>query len=519
MKSGVLRPAVFAAALATLPAGGAGAQTRPAQFLVVGPIESFALDPGDVLTGATMVVEGTTVTIPRNLIVQMPAIFLTPTDIFDLNPKAPGTESGLAIADATPPLGDYQATIVGNIVGSRHIAGLVWIAQDELAEGAGYISNIAGNGEISVVADPTPTGSPTQPITRLRINDPNSVYAPADPNPLVDTRFMVDEENPTIHSMTGYPMCVPRFGNDPECPAGNRPVGADLAPLARFVMGTAPLPIAPVGSPVLPACPPPAGVQDGCDPEKQAPLRTGDYIIFAGTLAEDAAGRYISAHTVQANVGIYTEPGAEPAYLVIDGSLLGTMGPRIPRDPAFPGGPFLDQETQDRLRVEGATTDPTLPIDIYAIDVDASGNETVRFLTVAPRKEPPYGRYVLVLGKNANALFDSIGTPKGAVREILVRLRRGGVLPDGAPVPTGPTFGNGLVAGQYRAPVGEFIFPENKTVGDPILPNNFECLSFLVTGTGPLTTNGHNGPPVGQLAPWPGQTAPQPIPAGIVCGP
>lgn len=519
MITGVLRPAVVATAFAALAATTAGAQTRPAQFVLVGPIESFALDPGDALTGATMVVEGTTVTIPRNLIVQMPATFLTPKDIFDLNPKAPGTESGLAIADATPLPGDYQATIVGNIVDSRHIAGLVWIAQDQLAEGAGYIRDIAGNGEITVVADPTPAASPTQPVTRLRINDPNSVYAPADPNPMVDTRFMVDEENPTIHSMTGYPMCVPRSDNDPECPLGNRPLGVDGAPLARFVMGKDPLSVAPAGSPELPACPPPIGPQDGCNPEKQAPLRRGDYIVFAGTLAEDGAGRYISAHTVEANVGIYTQPGVGPAYLVIEVSLMGTMGPRVPRDPASPGGPFLDQETQDRLRVEGATTDPTPAIDVYAIDVDSSGNETVRFLTVAPRKEPPYGRFNIVLGKAANALFDGNGTLRGAPREILVRLRRQARLPDGSPVPTGPTFANGLVAGQYRAPVGEFIFPENKTVGDPILPNNFECLSFLVTGTGNLTNNGHNGPPVGQLDPWPGATAPQPVPAGIFCGP
>ncbi len=73
----------------------------------------------------------------------------------------------------------------------------------------------------------------------------------------------------------------------------------------------------------------------------------GDYIIYAGTFAKDGADFYISAHTVEANVGIYTAPGVDPAYVVIEGSLIGTQGPRIPRDPAVPGVTF-PQETQDR---------------------------------------------------------------------------------------------------------------------------------------------------------------------------
>ncbi|MCF7700782.1 hypothetical protein [Loktanella sp. M215] len=499
-------PLVLLAVLAM--ASAATAQTRPAQFFLTGPIQSFTLDAGDLLTGGSMVVEGTTVTIPRNLIVQMPATFLTPKDIFDLNPGNPA-ESGLAINDSAPRPGDYQASIVGNIVGSRHVAGLVWISQDPLAEGAGYIKSIAANGEITLVADPTDAAP--QPETRIRINDPDSVFAPQDPNLDSDPRFMVDGENPTIMSMSGYPMCIPRAANDPECPDANRPEDAGK-PLSRFIMGPADLAIAPAGSPPLPKCP-------ACMPEKQAPMRPGDYIIYAGTLARDGADIYISAHTIQANVGIYTQPGVAPAYIAIEGSLLGTMGPRILRDPAVPND-FIDQETQDRLRVEGATTDPTLGIDIYAIDVDPTGNESVRFLSSAPRKEPPYGRFNLVLGKNANALFDGNGVSRGAVREILVRLARNGRLPDGAPVPSGPTFANGLVAGQYRAPVGEFIFPENKSVGEQILPNNFECLPFLVTGTGNLTTNGHNGPDqVGQLDPWPGDPVPAAVPASIFCGP
>jgi hypothetical protein len=49
---------------------------------------------------------------------------------------------------------------------------------------------------------------------------------------------------------------------------------------------------------------------------------------------------------------------------------------------------------------------------------------------------------------------------------------------------------NGLYAGQYLAPVNEFIFPENRLPGDIPVPFNFWDLGFLATGegagTGPL---------------------------------
>jgi hypothetical protein len=67
-------------------------------------------------------------------------------------------------------------------------------------------------------------------------------------------------------------------------------------------------------------------------------------------------------------------------------------------------------------------------------------------------------------------------------------------------------YANGLIAGQYRAPDFDFIFPEPTVVGDPMVPANFQDLPFLYCGSGPLgtmTVSG-TGPVVGQLdpAPW-----------------
>ncbi len=487
------------------------------QFLQVGHIESFSVDEetdpalDQRLSSARMKVHGVEVLLPRNLIIQMPARYLTARDIVDLNPVSPGVNSGLALDDTPAPLASYEATVIGNIVNDTYIAGLVFISQHSLAEGAGYIREITPQGEIHVVANPDST-DPNQAVTRLRINDHDpentgrGTFAP--PDPLADPRFIVDVENPTIHAGTGYPMCIAQASLPAECPEANRPLDANGKPLGFFVMGSTGLPGSPAGALPIPSCP-------DCDQTKQAPFMPGDYILYSGTLARDGADVYLSAHTVEANVGIYTEPGVNPAYVFIEGSLIGTQGPLIPRDPANPNNTF-PQETQDRLKIEGVTTDPSRSVELYAIDVEpVSGDQTLRLFNTVPTQPAPLGRYRLILGQRANALFDKDGTLKGAARELMARVQNGPNL-DGQLVPDGPVFANGLVAGQYIAPFEEFIFTENKVFGDPILPNNFDCLLFLLKGSGPLTTTiDTGGPLVGALDPWPDVVPP---PDDVNCG-
>ncbi len=115
-------------------------------------------------------------------------------------------------------------------------------------------------------------------------------------------------------------MC-PAARNRPRAPNCRRfaevpilfPSRADLAPPAAgqvfcsgFVMGDPPAPFA-----------------SEPDANQQAPLRVGDFITFAGTLLRgDGKGPggsdTISAHTIVASVGIYTEPGTLPSYMAID---------------------------------------------------------------------------------------------------------------------------------------------------------------------------------------------------------
>ena len=423
--------------------------------------------------------------------------------------------SGLALDDfkALPPdaparlLGTYEAKVIGNIVAGRYIAGLVYISQSSLAAGAGFIKSITpATGMMVVGADPaTPV---TAADARVQLNDPTGVYGMAITLPaLPDSRFMVDTSNPTVRAVTGYPMCVPRGPADGLCPAVNRPL-AGGAPLTTFVMGSAGLPSAPPGPPSAPVAPCPI-----CDPTQQAPFMTGDYITYSGTLAADGAQRFISAHTVIADVGIYTEPDAAQNYVVLDETRFGTIGPAAGLPP---------QETKDRFRVNGWSTNPAKSVVLYAIDTNpATGVEALRFLMRVSPQGVPRGRLKLVVTERAGVAVPGAASTfvaGGAPREVLARIETA-ALPEvnGLPVPAGPLTANKLVAGQYRAPVGEFIFPEHLVAGTQVVPNNFECLGFLQAGSGPLTTRSlAGGPVVGRLAPWPGGPA---APTAVFCSP
>ena len=88
----------------------------------------------------------------------------------------------------------------------------------------------------------------------------------------------------------------------------------------------------------------------------------------------------------------------------------------------------------------------------------------------------------------------------GATRELLARVGNGTGFPigDSLPLPDAPLIAHGLKAGQYQAPVGEYIFPEGLAPGALQPQLNLQCLAFLVKGWN-LGTDVM--PPLG---PWPG---------------
>jgi len=505
----------------------------PAQFDITGFIQEATLDTtGSIchasdprLAGGTIKVNNIQVIVPCNTLLQMPASTLTWQEVFSLAPRDIGlpldgngipTRSGLALADkvklpvATPyngPLPSYEAHIQGNVVDGKYIAGLIFLSQQNLNLGQGVITAIDyDNGELRIATKGLHAGE-----ARVKINDPLGRYglshgAPGSTATLVepgyDIRFSIDEDSPTIHAATGFPMCLPRTdpfatADDPDCPQVNRPRAPDCAslpsPFPTFAM--------PAGgqfckSYVMPppsgmACNPDIGASCPPDSTRQAPFEVGDFIDYMGTLKVDSKGAYISVHTIIDHLGIYTTPGSMPAYLSIEMELQGTAA-----QPVF----NLPQETTSRIKVEGFSTDPSALVDIYAVDVNPlTGAVSDRLLGAANPSGPP------VIGRFRFKPFAGAFAPPTREFRVVSRTLCGD--PNEPCVLSGSpsTYANGIVAGQYHAPNFEFIFPENLTLGDAIVPANFQDLIFLFCGSGPLSTptEGGNAPLAGQLTPPP----------------
>jgi hypothetical protein len=464
--------------------------------------------------GGTVTLNNQTITIPCNLIVQMPANTFTWADFIHNGPD-------LSLGHGYP---SFEIGVQGNVVDGTWIAGLAFVSQQSLNGGSGVIRSIDyTTGELHV-----DTGDAAHPATVV-INDPKGRFGrPQSP----DDRFSVDDANPTIHAATGYPMCVPRAHTDPTlalateddplCPQANRPKPAcrnfSVAGIAPPASGELSPPVAGqryCSQYVMPS----PGAATGPNPKQQAPFEVGDYIQYSGTLVNGTNGPYVSAHTIEANVGIYTQPGTQPSYLAIGEFGVGTA------DPNATAASGVAQETQDRIFLESETTDVKTPVDIYMMDVDrATGALRNRWVTpfemtgenaqpagsgipsggITTQNVGPQPQRARIRATKAPAglLSQPTRTIRVAARSLCTPAGPDGQTTLDACFKNAPTVANGLVAGQYVAPVFEFIFPENVKPGDPIVPNDLWHLPFLRFGEG-STTPSDVGPGVGPLTPAP----------------
>ena len=497
--------------------GGVSAQlpmSASTQFDITGFLEEATLDPtcsADPHCGGTMRVNGHTIIVPKETIVILPANALTWQELFSQAP-APytGAATGMAMADLPVPLTTFEMHVVGNRVlggpagADVYIAGLIDVAQQGLNSGAGYINFMdytTGEMRVGGVLNDPNTG------TRVRINDP------ANPTSVngsgrfgramsPDPRFMVDQDNPTIASSTGFPMCFPRVApdpagiteTDPECPQGNRPAGTWTVQMQ---------PPAAAGAPQL-----------SPNPFKQVPLEVGDYVTFSGTLVTDSANQptvgpfpgtdatYVSAHTISDNVAVFTWPGTNPAYVTTEVTIIGTGGLTV----------IGAGEAVIRTRFEGMTTDPSRNVHLYGMDIDPmSGAVSDRdWGSIGVDQGPPLGavrgrwrfRPPCTIAAGAAPTDKACSAPPGGVfipptREVRAVIEG----THGAPTPAA----NGLLAGQYHAPILEYIFPEN-VPGTPIVENNFNTIAFLSKGGYASSL----GTQVGQLNPWPSNVSATP---------
>jgi hypothetical protein len=468
--------------------------------------------------GGSVTLNNQTITIPCNLIVQMPANTFTWAD-FVHGGDAGGDPSfgDLSLGQGYP---SFEVGVQGNVVDGRWIAGLAFVSQQSLNGGSGVIRSIDyTTGELHV-----DSGDPARPATVL-INDPKGRFGrPQSP----DGRFSVDDANPTIHAATGYPMCVPRVHTDPTlalateddplCPQANRPRPscrnfsvAGVVPPASGELTPAPAGQRYCSQYVMPR----PGGASGPDPTQQAPFEVGDYISYSGTLVNAPDGPYVSAHTIEANVGIYTQPGSQPSYLAIGEFGVGTA------DPNATAANGAGQETQDRIFLESETTDVKTPVDIYMMDVNpATGALRNRWVTpfemtgenasgipsggITTQNTGPQPQRARIRATKAPAglLSQPTRTIRVAARTLCTPAGPDAQTALDACFKNAPTFANGLTAGQYVAPVFEFIFPENVKPGDAIVPNDLWHLPFLRSGEG-STTPSDIGPSVGPLTPAP----------------
>jgi hypothetical protein len=344
----------------------------------------------------------------------------------------------------------------------------------------------------------------------------------------------VDQNNPTVTAATGYPMCIPRTDpattDDARCPKANRPLAAQGC--RNFGSAGVSIPAsgelsAPVTGQVY--CSqfvmPDPTTRTATDPDsrQQTPFEVGDHVTFAGTLFKDATGgQYISAHTVRADVLAFTQPGTAPSYLAIEGSVIGSADPRLT---AITGVP---QETKDRLVLEADTTDVESGVDIYLPDIDPKTGQ-VRNRWVTP--EAMTGEFILPSGggiitqnlgpQPQRARLRANKSPAGLLSNPTRTIRVSNRVTCFPTPPTGHDFdgtsstvaltdvdtclknvplnANGLQAGEYTAPMFNFLFPENTRPGDVVVPDDLWHLGFLRYGEGPNPIT----PAVGPLQPPP----------------
>ena len=396
---------------------------------------------GAAADGGTVTVNGIVIQVPTDTIVQFPANTLTWRNAIcpPAAPVAPsialdgsgGVVTPVGGPQPGPKLSSIEMHIVGNIQGAGgvgsgpvllgtdgvYVAGLIWVSQQGLNSGQGFISTIDyTDGSIYVNA----TGGR---LVRLLINDPNGRFGRKQTGP--DARFSVDDANPTITSeASGYPMCVPRQNpfqadgvtinpakDDPLCPQQNRPrvrqdrtavIGAGCRNLADAGIAVPRLDLpAPVGGQTIctafvmkaiAAMPGTRAVDFtaakltpgtgfianlgapdfDADPRQQAPFEVGDYISWSGTLARGERGTLAGApadtiwvHTIDANVAIFTQPRTLPAYVHVGEFRIGVdPNNKVLGAALLPGG----TETTNRFVAEASVSDVSSVVDFYLHD-------------------------------------------------------------------------------------------------------------------------------------------------------
>jgi hypothetical protein len=179
---------------------------------------SCTVSGGDYNSGGEISVNNFAITVPKNLIVQLPVVWTPFPKLCDVG------------------AGGFETTVTGSIINGKAVAGQVQVAARFGIEGSqGYISAINANGTLQVAGGP-----------RVRINDPEGLFAPK-----IETQpyFVADTGSPSVTAFSGFPMCIQHAGNADKCLSSNRPNSLAF---------------------------------EAPDPLRMVPFRVGDFIEYSG---------------------------------------------------------------------------------------------------------------------------------------------------------------------------------------------------------------------------------------------
>ena len=285
--------------------------------------------PGDYWSAGTLVISGQYVTIPRNLLIDLPANRLTLWQLFDqasASCKALG-ETGLTSTDRcnTSGTGAYASISANRTNGGNIIAGdmLIDKGQEVVTGAVTYINHDDGYLRINGVLGDPDVGM------MARMNDPTQRHtvqqglgcAAGSLNCSADPRFTNDPDNYTNTAVTGYPMCIPSRvartfvglpaqGNDPADPNYSPAVPAQIAQSGTIDPARGDVLCPDTNRPVTPS-----GLVS--DSRFMAPIRLGDPVKLEGNFETVNGVRFLSFHSSVTEIALETKTAlSQPDYVM-----------------------------------------------------------------------------------------------------------------------------------------------------------------------------------------------------------
>ena len=299
---------------------------------IIGEVEAITVvDPTDKWSAGTITVGGQIVTIPRNLLMDLPANRLTLQELYYVYaPTAclASGKSGLAKGDLCNAYGTgANVSISANRTapGGNLIAGDVFIQKgaESFAGQVTYINHDEGYFRLGGTL-----GDPTNGVM-VRLNDPDSRHtiqtglgcalgtaqAGLTNNCSPDVRFTLDPDNYTNVFTTGYPMCIPSTVSRSFVDVLDLNTNNDVTEtLLSFALPDGTLDrLCPLTN---------RTVNNGLpvdDSRRFAPIRLGDNIVADGNWEIINGTRFLSAHSTMVSAALTTKNlPDQPDYLFLN---------------------------------------------------------------------------------------------------------------------------------------------------------------------------------------------------------